>query len=147
MHLISTVGRLTCALTVTFWRWRLQKNLDIPSSPEKAHLSTDISANRKLAEENFLRLLSRFLLARSKSRKQLSMWHSAKIRLTLDSSLSAKITVKVCYQGDIGPCGVSLIQRKKRENKIKPQRLLLLHASQALKMKSKTKHRANMLRW
>ncbi len=132
---------------VIFLRWRLQQNLDIPSSPEKTQLSTDISSNRKLAEEKSLRLLSRFLLARSKSRKQLSMWHSAKIRLTLDSSSNANITVKVCNEGDIGPCGVSLIQRKKRENKIKPQRLLLLHASQALKMQSKTKHRANMLRW
>ncbi len=109
----------------------MQKNLDIPSSPEKAHLSTDISSNRKLAEENFLRLLSRFLLARSKSRKQLSMWHSAKIRLTLDPSSNAKIAVKVCYEGDIGPCGVSLIQSENRESEINPQRLLLLHESQA----------------
>ncbi len=101
--------------------------MDIPSSPEKTQLSTDMSSNRKLAEENFLRLLSRFLLAR----KQLSMWHSAKIRITPDPSSNAKITFKVCYEGDIGPCGVSLIQRKNRESEINPHRLLLLHASQA----------------
>ncbi len=105
--------------------------MDIPSNPEKTQLSTDMSSNRKLAEENFLRLLSRFLLARSKSRKKLSMWDCAKIRLALDSSSNAKITVKVCYEGDIGPCGVSLIQRENRESEINPQRLLILHASQA----------------